>query len=126
MKSDPRRSNGSARSSLRAWLRSQGRPCWICRAFGRDGTIDYSLPVGHPASFEVDELRPVSRWREYGYVSATACALDRSNVDAAHRACNEWRGNRSVEEVRALARNRGKHVHHVPAKTSRDWRRPQH
>ena len=92
--SNPRRANGTRRDALRMWLRSQGRPCWICRAFGRSGFIDYSLPSGHPMSFEVDELVPVSKG---------GSPLSRSNVDAAHRCCNQWRSNKSVEEVLRLA-----------------------
>ena len=103
MASNPRRSDGNARRKLTRWLRTQGRPCWICRAFGLPGTIDYGLPAGHPMCFEVDELRPVSRWREFGYPSAKACAFDRDNVDAAHRRCNQWRGNKTVEEVLEIA-----------------------
>ena len=92
---DPRTANGTARRKLRSWLRAQGRPCWICVAFGRSGAIDYSLPARHPLSFEVDELVPVSKGGD---------PLDRANVDAAHRCCNQWRGNRSVAEVLAIAR----------------------
>lgn len=95
MSSNPRSANGNARRKLRSWLRSQGRPCWICRAFGRPGAIDYSLPSGDPLSFEVDELVPVS---------LGGSPLARSNVDAAHRCCNQWRGNRSVDEVLRIAR----------------------
>ena len=40
---------------------------------------------GDPWSFEVDELLPVSRG---------GSPLDYSNVDAAHRICNQRRGNR--------------------------------
>ena len=86
---NPRVSNGSARRSLRKWLRSQGLPCAICGQ-----AIDYDLPSGHPLSFEVDEIRPVSRWREFGYPSATAAALDRDNVQPAHRICNQRKGAR--------------------------------
>ena len=93
-KQNPRRANGTRRDATVRWLRSQGRPCWICRAFGRSGAIDYSLPARHPLSFECDELVPVSKGG-----SPTA----RSNVDAAHRCCNQWRGNRSVEEVLRIA-----------------------
>ena len=93
--SNPRRANGTRRNSIRGWLRAQHRPCWICRAFGRPGAIDYSLPAGHPLSFEVDELVPVSRG---------GSPFSRSNVDAAHRCCNQWRGNKSVEQVITLAR----------------------
>lgn len=72
--------------------------------FGRPDRIDYDLPAGHPLSFEVDELKPVSRWREFGYQSAQACALDYSNLAATHRRCNEWKGNKSDVEVIAIAR----------------------
>ena len=53
---NPRYANGHARRQLRAWLKAQGAPCHIC---GR--AIDYGLPAGHPLSFEVDEIVPVSR-----------------------------------------------------------------
>ena len=91
---NPRRANGYRRDQTVRWLRAQGRPCWICRAFGRSGAIDYSLPAGHPFAFECDELVPVSRG---------GSPFSRTNVDAAHRCCNQWRGARSVEEVYAIA-----------------------
>lgn len=93
-KTNPRRTNGNRRRKLALWLRAQGRPCWICRAFGRPGTIDYSLPAGHPFSFEVDELVPVSLGGD---------PYDPNNVDAAHRCCNQWRSNKTVGKVIALA-----------------------
>lgn len=95
--SNPRYADYQGRVNTRRWLRAQGRPCWICRAFGRTGTIDYSLPAGHPFAFEVDELVPVSKG---------GSPTSRSNVDAAHRCCNQWRSDRSVEEVLAVARGR--------------------
>lgn len=94
MSSNVRRANGHRRDMTVAWLRAQHRPCWICRAFGKSGTIDYSLPARHPLSFECDELVPVSRG---------GSPYDRANVDAAHRCCNQWRSNKSVEEVLAIA-----------------------
>ena len=99
-----RYSNGAARRKLRARLKAEGRGCWICRAFGRPDAINYDLPPNHPMAFEVDELKPVSRWREFGYPSATACALDYNNVDATHRRCNEWKGSKSVDEVFSMVR----------------------
>ena len=93
--SNPRYANYQGRVNLRKWLRSQGRPCWICRAFGKPGTIDYSLPAGHPYSFEVDELIPVSKG---------GSPTSRANVDAAHRCCNQWRSDKSVEQVLEIAR----------------------
>lgn len=79
---------------VRGWLKAQRRPCWICVAFGKSGYIDYTLPAGHPYAFECDELVPVSKG---------GSPFSRSNVDAAHRCCNQWRGNKSVEEVLRLA-----------------------
>ena len=111
-----RNSNGSARRKVRAWLRAQGRGCWICRAFGRPDAIDYSLPAGHPLSFEVDELVPFS---------LGGSATDPRNVDAAHRCCNEWRGNRTVAEVLAIAREGKVGPKSAPARAegsvSREW-----
>lgn len=109
-KPNVRRRNGNARNKLRGWLRSQGQPCWICQAAGRPGIIDYSLPAGHPLAFEVDELVPVSLGGD---------PLDRANVKAAHRCCNQWRGNRTVEEV--IAELRGTVARRSEGTTSRDW-----
>ena len=86
---DPRNSNGNARRKLRARLRAEGRPCHICGQ-----PIDYSLPAGHPWSFEVDEIVPVSRG---------GSPLDYRNVGAAHRICNQRRGNRMPARRTAYA-----------------------
>ena len=93
-KPNPRYSNGSARRKLTARLKAERRGCWICRAFARPDAIDYSLPAGHPGSFEVDELVPVSKG---------GSPYDYANVDATHRRCNQWRSNKSIEEVLQLA-----------------------
>lgn len=106
MSSNPRRSNGSARNKARARLKAEGRGCWICAAFGRPDRIDYDLPPNHPGAFELDELVPVSRYWEGGYPTPQACALDYNNHGATHRACNQWRGNRSVSEVLAIAKGK--------------------
>jgi hypothetical protein len=81
---------------------SEGRPCWICRLAGKSGTIDYSLEFPHPYSFVIDELVPVSKYQLGGYPSAQAAALDYNNLAAAHKCCNEWRGNKTVDEVKKL------------------------
>ena len=91
--------NGSARRRVRAWLKAQQRPCHICGM-----PIDYSLPAGHPMSFEVDELVPVSK-------GGSPYRTD--NVDAAHRICNERRGNRDLSE--------GPRPRDLPCPTSRSW-----
>lgn len=92
-KSNPRYANGSARRKLREAIKREGKPCALCGQ-----AIDYSLPYGDPWSFEVDEIIPVSKWREYGYSSAKACALDIRNCQPAHRICNIKKGNKIVDE----------------------------
>jgi hypothetical protein len=83
---------------------------------GLRGEIDYSLPPTHPYSFEVDHLVPVSMGGDL---------YDRDNIDATHRCCNQWRGNRGVEEVLAIARQQGGEGVPMQLKvegtTSRDW-----
>lgn len=79
-KSNPRRANGARRTALRKRVAALGLPCAICHK-----PIDYSLPAGHPMSYELDEIVPVSRYREGGYASAQQAALDLGNVQPAHR-----------------------------------------
>ena len=64
---NPRHANGNLRRKYRARLKAQGGPCGICG--GRLGPIHYDEPsdARHPLSFVVDEIKPVSRWREFGY-----------------------------------------------------------
>ena len=114
MAGNPRYSNGSRRRANRARLKAEGRGCWICRAFGRDDTIDYSLPARHPRSFEMDELVPVSKYWLGGYPTKQACADDYSNLDAAHRRCNQWRSNKSVAQVMALAKKTREGMRELP------------
>ena len=92
---NPRYANGNARRKVRARLRAEGRDCWICRAFGRPASIDYDLPAGHPMSFEVDELLPIS---------LGGSPTEYANLDATHRRCNEWRKNKPVPLVLKLAK----------------------
>ena len=99
---NPRYANGAARRKLRAWLKAQGLPCHLC-----GGAIDYSLPAGHPMSFEVDEIVPVSCGGD---------PLDRANVAPAHRICNERRGNRRIGECAARPP-----VSSLDVRPSRDW-----
>lgn len=98
MSSNPRRSNSTIRNKQRAYWKARGLPCGICGQ-----AIDYSLgyikdPLTgkhrmHPMAFVIDEIIPVSRWREGGYSSPEACALDVSNQRPAHYICNARRGN---------------------------------
>ena len=82
-------------------------PCWIC---GKP--IDYTLryyidPADgkrklHPYSFELDEITPHSKGGRMEY----------SNVRAAHRICNQRRGNGTSTPTKAAGE---------PVKTSRRW-----
>ena len=104
---NPRRSNGHRRDSARRTVRSWGRPCAIC---GRP--IDYSLPPGDPWSFEVDEIVPVSKG---------GSPYDTANLQPAHRRCNIWRSNRSMQEVLAMRGLGGGAREFVPPKPTTDW-----
>ena len=90
---NPRQANGSLRRKYRERFRAQNAPCGICR--GALGPIRYDHPsdAAHPLSFVIDEIRPVSRWQEFGYASPEAAAQDWSNLQAAHYCCNAMKGN---------------------------------
>lgn len=109
MASNPRRSNGSRRTALRKRMAAKGLPCALC-----GGTIDYSLPAGDPMSFELDEIIPVSRYQEGGYVTPEQCALDPENHQPTHRICNQRKGN-------GLRKVTAPFAPFAPLVTSRDW-----
>lgn len=69
-------------------------PCGICK--GRLGAIRYDQKscYDNPLSFVVDEIRPVSRWREFGYSSPEAACMDINNLQAAHYICNARKSNK--------------------------------
>ena len=69
--------------------------CGICH--GRLGPIRYDEPsdARHPLSFVVDEIKPVSKWKEFGYDSPEAAAQDWNNLQAAHWVCNATKGNKT-------------------------------
>ena len=124
---NPRRRGGAERDRLRVRIAAENRPCWICRAFGRTGRINYALRFPHPYSFVLDELVPVSKYWMGGYPTPEAAALDYNNLAAAHKCCNEWRSNKTVEEVLAIARGERKKARRPsgPHNTSRDWSKPK-
>lgn len=84
-----------ARDQLRKQMIAREEPCHIC---GR--AINYSLSAGEPMSFEMDEVVPVSR---LPLEQRRAAACDPENVRAAHRICNQKRGNRMMDELKGNA-----------------------
>lgn len=96
---NPRYANGNLRRKHRARMRAQGCECGICK--GRLGPIHYDEPSDskHPLSFVIDEIKPVSRWREFGYASPEAAANDWNNLQAAHYCCNAAKSNRTLLEL---------------------------
>lgn len=81
---NPRYANRNARNALRRRIAAMGAPCHLCGQ-----PIDYSLPAGHPLSFELDELIPLAVLPPE---QRAAAAIDPRNVAPAHRICNERRG----------------------------------
>lgn len=94
-RTNPRHANGHFRRKMRARFKARGDPCHICR--GRLGPIHYDEPsdAAHPLSFVIDEILPVSRWREFGYDSPAAVARDVENLAPAHWCCNAAKGNKT-------------------------------
>lgn len=113
---NPRYANGQLRRRNRARLRAMGGECGICH--GRFGPIHYDEPsdAQHPLSFVVDEIKPVSRWREFGYPSARAAAEDWSNLQPAHWFCNAQKGNKTGQN----GPKSGKFLR-VPKVSDGDW-----
>lgn len=96
---NPRNRNGSLRRKHRARFKAMGAPCGICG--GRLGEIHYDEPSdsNHPLSFVIDEIIPVSRYKEGGYETPEECARDWNNLRAAHYICNAKRGNRMPQDA---------------------------
>lgn len=94
MASNVRYANGNLRRKNRARLKAIGGPCGICK--GAYGPIHYDEPSDskHPLSFVVDEIKPVSRWKQFGYSSAREAAEDWNNLQAAHYCCNAIKSNK--------------------------------
>ncbi len=105
---NPRYANGNARRKDRARFKAMGAPCGICG--GRLGPIHYDEPsdAAHPLSFVIDEIRPVSKWRQFGYPSPEAAARDQENIQAAHRCCNAAKGARVGYRINSGAFDRKK------------------
>lgn len=103
MSSNARSKNGNLRRKHRARLRAIGAECGICK--GRLGAIHYDEPSDskHPLSFVIDEIKPISRYREFGYASREAAAQDWNNLQAAHYVCNAMKSNKTAPELERKA-----------------------
>lgn len=102
MNYNPRNRNGNLRRKHRARFRAIQAECGICK--GRLGEIHYDEPSDskHPLSFVIDEIVPVSRYKEGGYESPESAARDWNNLQAAHYICNQKKSNHMVtDKVRA-------------------------
>ena len=112
--SNPRYSNGNRRRKYRERFRAMGAPCGICK--GRLGEIHYDEPsdAKHPLSFVIDEIRPVSKYKMFGYASKKEAAMDWSNLQAAHWICNSMKGAKLEGEVHKIIRMK-------PIESDGDW-----
>ena len=92
--SNPRYSNGALRRKYRARFKAMNAECGICH--GRLGEIHYDEPSDHlhPLSFVIDEIKPISRYKEFGYASKADAAKDWNNLQAAHYCCNQAKSNK--------------------------------
>ena len=99
MSDNPRWANTSLRKKHRARFKSMNAPCGICG--GRLGEIHYDEPsdAKHPLSFVIDEIKPCSRWREFGYGSAKEACQDWNNLQASHFICNQMKSNKTPEDM---------------------------
>ncbi len=97
---NPRYKNGNLRRKHRARFKAMNAPCGICK--GKLGPIHYDEPSdhSHPLSFVIDEIKPVSRWQEFGYDSPEAAANDWTNLQAAHYCCNQAKSNHVEGDIR--------------------------
>lgn len=86
--SNCRYANGNKRRGYRARFKAMNAPCGICQ--GRFGAIHYDEPSDskHPLSFVIDEIKPVSKYKQFGYSSKREAAEDWENLQAAHWFCN--------------------------------------
>lgn len=94
MATNPRSANGNLRRKYRKRFKALELPCGICK--GKLGPIHYDEPsdAAHPLSFVIDEIHPISKYRQYGYESRAEAAQDWTNLQPAHYCCNAAKGAR--------------------------------
>lgn len=93
---NPRYANGNLRRKNRIRFKTMRMPCGICH--GKLGPIHYDEPSDymHPLSFVIDEIHPISKWKEFGYSSAREAAEDWTNLQASHYYCNALKGAKTI------------------------------
>jgi len=98
-RNNPRYANGNLRRKHRARFKAMNAPCGICK--GKLGEIHYDEPsrADHPLSFVIDEIYPVSRYKEFGYSSREEAANDWNNLQAAHWICNQKKKTATPLEI---------------------------
>lgn len=96
---NPRNANGHRRRRLRRRVLAAYTQCALCGKW-----VDKTLPYTDPGAPEVDEILPVSLGGD---------PLLWSNVQLAHRACNQDKGNKVDHEPRPTIT--------VKPVTSRTW-----
>ena len=89
------RSRGRAGHKWRKATAHVRRTQDVCHLCGLP--IDKTLPSTHAKSFTVDHVEPLSLNQDR--------ALDRSNLQAAHRDCNSRKGNKAADNVQRHSRN---------------------
>lgn len=105
--SNPRYSNGNLRRKYRGRFKAMDAPCGICK--GRFGPIHYDEPSDHehPLSFVIDEIKPISKYKEFGYPSKEAAANDWNNLQAAHYCCNAAKSDKTgapiIKKIRSVS-----------------------
>lgn len=116
---NPRYQNGTLRRKYRARFKAMGCPCGICK--GRLGEIHYDEPsdAKHPLSFVIDEIKPVSLWKQYGYASAAKAAQDWDNLQAAHWICNSMKSNKVGFDLSNTAQTEG--IKRLPNISDGEW-----
>ena len=95
-KKNPRSANGNLRRKHIARIRAMGLPCYLC---GKPIHYDEPSDAMHPLSLTVDEIRPVSRYKEFGYPTPRAAAEDWNNLAPTHRICNARKSNKTLDEI---------------------------
>ena len=103
------------RKTYQQRFRAMNLPCALC---GRP--IDYSLPYYvtdeqgkkhiNMWAFVIDEIKPVSKWQQFGYTSPAECANDYNNLQPAHAICNQMKSNKTTFSLQEKEKPKRKRI----------------